>query len=578
MHTFEDIAEGASNPVIIADEPFWWYAPTSSLNVELAVLQYPSTGYVTSVPLALAQAPEVGATLEPRTNGVIAPAVTTAKVIGAQPEIGAADTTNVVSAVSVVELDGSAFTPDGTIKDVLLKVELTGDGDYTPFLYGAHAAYAATFDVTDDSEQFDITPYIVKSEGVSLNVPDDPGGVSFEFTLKSPETIQGADVAKLLTLGNRPAQVRIGTNIIIDGVMTEPEFIDAVYDDAARLKCTIRDRLWIAQQLQFRERVPLDDVPLCETEDATNYWESAVQFIAYQAGILNTEMDLDAIGFTIPNRPSDDLYEAFQTLIEIGSSPYDELARLVGTYASGFAWRMKPQPSAAMPKLLFYDPDNLSGTPDYVLYRTETDAIAGGGAATDLYYAYNEQPLPIDANEVRCTGYDTRTKRTVQAFKVDAASQDPTTAPSSRPDNWLGLPRVVGIIDPRFNSENACIKAVEAIFPRVTPRYWISTFTSELLFKSTGEVVWPSDLVELDGRRTVRISAMSVAFIVEDSGSIAVRQVTYTGGTILNRGGYDLFGILAQNQSSAVNQTFVYGGNAGDIIARQSPVSSVVVP
>lgn len=576
IHTFEDIAEDAVNPVILADEPFWWYMPTNSVNVELAVLQFPTSGYVTSLPIALSDPPGIGEALETRANGVIAPAVTNAYVLGDQPERGAADTTNVISAVSVRNLDGSAFTPDGTTKEVILRCNFTGDGSYTPFLYAAHAAYGAQFEDTDDAEEFDITPYIIKASTPHLSVSDDAGGTEFTFEILSPETVESADVAKLLTLGNRPCQVRIGANVLIDGVLDEPQFIDALYDDAARLRCTVRDYLAIAQQVQFRERVPLDGVALCEIQDGSDYWNSAVQFIAYQAGIDNANMDLDAVGFTIPTRPTNEIDTAFQTLVEIGSTPYEELARFVGTYCAGFFWGMVPQPSAAPPKLTFYDPDNLSGTPDYTLYRDEVAALADGGLATDLYYSYTDSPLSIEANEVRCTGFDPRLQRAVSAYKVDTASQDPTTAPSARPDNWVGLPRVFGVIDPRFNSLDACTRAVEAIYPRVTARYWVSTFTSEMLFKTDGAPVWRGSLVDLDGRRQVRISALSVDFLVEDSAEIVVRRAVYTGGTILNRGGSNVAEIRAASNMAAIGKTFVYRG--GDIIARATPVSAELVP
>jgi hypothetical protein len=576
VFTFEDIAEDAVDPEILPDEPFWFYVPERSINVELAPVQFESTGYVTSLPIALASAPEVGETLESRANGAIAASVTNAYVLGDQPEIGGVDTVNVVSAVSVLETDGTSFTPDGAIKTVLLRCDLAGDGQYTPFVYGVHAAYETVFDDTDDAEQFDLTPYILSNPAPVLVVPDDPGGVQFTFTLKAPETLEAGDVAKLLTLGNRPCRVMIGTNVLVDGVLMEPEFEDAFYDEAARLRCTVRDQLYIAQQIQFRERIPLDNVALCETADGADYWNSAVQFIAYQSGIANADMLLDSIGYTIPYRPSNEITEAFQNVIEIGATCYEELARLVGTYAAGFAWGVRPTPSAASPEFYFYDPDNLSNTPDYTLYRTEDDAVAALADPLDVYWSYIETPLAIEANEVRCTGYDPRLGRAVQAYKIDTASQDPTTLPSLRPDNWVGLPRALGIIDPRFNSEDACIRGVEAIYPRVTQRYWTATATSEMLFKATGEALWRGDLLELDGRRSIRISAVQVEFLLEDSSTFVARNAVYTGGTILNRGGANVTEIRTSAERAAVQKTFIYSG--GEVIARETPVSTVEVP
>lgn len=581
IHTFDDIAEDEADPVIIgAASPgtkFWFSVPASgSINVELAVLKYPTSGYVTSLPISLSVPPPVGATLEPRVNGQPGVSITNAYIFGDPPYNGTVpDTTNKISAFAVTRTDGSAYTPDATIRDILMKVTFAGDGNYTPFLYGAHAAYAAIFEDTDDSEEFDITGYIMRNPSPTLSVPDDPGGAEFRFTIWKPETLESSDVALLTTLGNRPVRVKIGSNIMMEGVMIEPEFDDSFYDEGARLHCTVKDQLHLASTLQFRERIPLDGLYLSDTADGTNYWASVVQFLAYSGSIANANMDLDDVGFTLPAVPKDGQQEAFSCFIDIGSNPYEELARQVGTYAAGFVWRMKPQGSAAAPKFIFKDPDTLSATPDYTLYRTGDDAIAASKPATDVYWSYSDRPLPIEANEVRVTGYDPRAKQVISAYSIDDASQDPTTAPSARPTNWTGTPLVFGVIDGRFTSQDACNRTVAAIFPRVSARYYISQFTSEMLFKADGAPVWPSDLVSLNGRRDVRISAMTVEFVTEDSTFVA-RNATYSGGAILNRGGYGTESIVAAQMRAAMSKTFVYGGS--ELIATKTPGVTVLVP
>lgn len=576
IHTFADIDDTDTNPTILAASKFWFSVPSGSINVELAPVQFPSSGYVTSDPISLSVPPPTGSTLETRANIAPATTITTASVFADSPYNGTVpDTTNVISAFAVAKTDGTAFTPDGTIRDVLMKVSMTGDGSYTPFLYGAHAAYGATFGNTDNAEQFDITPYILSDPPPTLSVPDDPGGVTFTFTIKSPETVESSDVPLLLTLGNRPCRVKVGANIILEGVMMEPEFDDACYDEAARLHCTVRDYMQIASDLQFRERIPLDGLALCDTKDATNFWKSIVQFMYYSAGINNADMDLDAVGFTLPAIPKDDQQEAYSAFVEIGSTPYTELARLVSTYASGFTWRMKPQPSGNPPKAIFKDPDALSTTPDYTLYRTGADALAAGKPVTDLYWSYSERPLAIEANHVIATGYNPKTKKVIQSYKLDAASQDPTTPPSSRPTNWVGEPIVFGIIDPRLTSQDACTKVVQAVYPKVTARHFISNITSEMLFKSDGSPVWVSDLIRCDGRRDIRVSAMAIQFIRETSTFVA-RNASYTGGAILNRGGITPTQISLQQLQSSVNKSFVFPG--GELIAVQTPGTVYEVP
>jgi hypothetical protein len=580
IHTFTDIDETATNPIIIgasgAGCKFWFDVPGPSVNVELAPVKFATSGYVTSLPISLSVPPPVGATLETRANGQPGAAITNAYVFGDPPYDGTVpDVTNKVLAVEVVKTDGTAYTPNGAIRDVLIKATLVGNGSYTPFLYGISAAYAATFANTNSSEEYDITPYILRDPPPTLSVPDDPGGAEFRFTIKSPDDAQ-THAALLRTLGNRPVKVKIGSNIIMHGVLLEPDYEAAFDDDRARLHCTVRDQLYAAQSVQFRERVPLDGLTLCTAAHATNYWLSVVQFLYYSAGILNADMDLDTIGFTLPAIPGDGTDEAFHAYIEIGANPYEELARIVGTYASGFVWRMKPQGSGALPKAIFKDPDTLSSTPDYTLYPTSAAAIAASKPATDIHWSYTEKPLPIEANEVRVTGYDPRSKKVIQSYSVDSPSQSPTTAPSSRPTNWTGVPIIFGVIDPRLTTQAACTQVLNSIYPRVSARYFISSFTCEMLFKTSGAPVWPSDLVAISDHRNVRISAMNVTFIVEDGSIFVARNASYTGGSILNRGGTSPQEITLNQLRAAITKTFTYPG--GQFIAARTPAVTVLVP
>lgn len=574
IHTFEDIDETATDPTIISNSKFWFYVATGSINVEIAPLKFPTSGYVTSMPIAMMVPPPTGATLEARSNTGVGASIANAMIIGDQPYNGTIpDTVNKVSAFVPVKTDATAYTPDGTIRNLLMKVSLEGSGIHTPFLYGAHAAYAPTFANTSAAKEFDLTPYILRDPPPTLTVPDDPGGVSFTFTLKDPETLDASSVSKLLTLGNRPVQVKIGATVIIDGVLLEPTLTDAMYDGARRLSCEVRDRMHIAAQLQFREAIPLDGLSVSESTSVTN-WDSIVRYLYYYFGVQSSDMDLEAIGFSLPVIPGGLNDQPFNANIDVGGNPYDEIARLVSTYASGFLWGLKPGGSGLV--AMFRDPDSLSATPDFTLYRTATAAVAGGGDAKDLYYSYNERALALDANEVRVSGYNPRTKRAIQAYKVDAASQLVTAAPLSRPDNWVGMPLVFGLTDPRVTSDAAAARVVNSIFPRVSTRYWVSNWTSNFLIKDDGFPIWRGDLVSLDGRRDVRVSAMTVTFHVEDSGSVCVRSASYTGGTLLNRGGSDPNSIAAQQGLALFNRSLVFPG--GELIARMPTSKTTEVP
>lgn len=573
IHTFTDISETATDPIIIPNAEFWSYVPYGSANLEIACLKFPTSGYVTSVPISLMVPPPTGATLEARVNAGVGAAVTNAMILGDSPFYGTIpDVTNKVSAFAVVKTDGTAYTPNGTIRDVLAKVTLVGNGNYTPFVYGVHAAYQATFANTSAAEEFDLTPYIVSNPPPQLTVPDDPGGVSFTFSLLQPETLNSTYVDKLLTLGNRPVKVKIGSVVVLDGVMMEPQLTDAVYDAARRLSCEVRDRTHLAQTLQFRERIPLDGLLLSSASPSV-LWSNLASFLYFSFGIPLANIDQDSVGYTLPVIPGDLNDEPFNAIIDVGGNPYDELARLVSTYAAGFLWGIKPGASGLT--AMFKDPDTLSTTPDYTLYRTAADAVAASKPARDVYYSYTERPLPLDANEVRVSGYDPRTKKAIQVYKVDSASQTVTTAPASRPDNWAGAPLILGLTDPRVTSIDAATRVVNAVFPRVSARYWVSNWTSEMLFKSGGVPIWRGDLVSLNGRRNVRISAMNITFNVEDGGIVAVRSASYTGGTLLNRGGVDPDSIARQQAAANFNRSIVFPG--GEFIATKTSGNTVAL-
>jgi len=574
IHTFADINETATDPVILGDTKFWVNVPTGSINIELAPLKFATSGYVTSLPISMMVPPPTGATLEARTNTGVGASITNAMILGDQPYNGTIpDTVNKVSAFVPVKTDATAYTPNSSTRDLLMKVSMVGSGIHTPFLYGAHAAYAPTFANTSAAEEFDLTPYIVRDPSPMLTVPDEPGGVSFTFSLKNPETLGASNVAKLLTLGNRPVKVKIGSKVIIDGVMMEPSLTDAVYDGARRLSCEVRDRLYLAQHLQFRERIPLDGLPLSDSSPAVT-WDSIVSYLYYYFGVNLSEMSLQNIGFNLPVIPGSLNDDPFNAVIDVNANPYDELARLVSTYAAGYLWGLKPGGSGLV--AMFLDPDALSSTPDYTLYRTSADAVAASKPARDVYFSYTERPLPLDANEVRVSGYDPRLKKAIQSYKVSAASQTVNTDPSSRPDNWVGAPLVLGLTDPRITSQDAATRVVTAVFPRVSTRYWISNWTSEMLFKSGGYPIWRGDLVSLNGRRNVRVSAFTVTFHVEDSGSVCVRSASYTGGTLLNRGGSDPDSIIGQQSLANFNRSIVFPG--GEFIAKQTSVKTYAVP
>jgi len=547
VHVLSGISESEESPVIIPDAYFVWWVPTGSVDVEIAPVQYPTTGYATSDVILLANPPASGAGFESWTNNDPADTITLAKVFGDSGFSGTPGDT-VIHLVDLVKEDGStAFVADGSLDTCRLKATLTGNGEYTPFLYYAHKAFEAEVVNTNATETFDLTPYMVGEW--TLEVPDDPGGVAFRFTITTPDTLDGGDVPLLKTLSNRPVQVKIGSVIILDGVTMPPKYTDSTTDESKRLEIEVRDRMHTLQTQMMRERMPLDGFDFCKASGV-----SAISFWFSRAGYSRdaSDMDLDDVALVLGQIPSKAATD-FSILADVGAKPYDQLDELTTRFAAGWLFGIVPQGSGA-PKPVYHDPAGLPTTPDYTLYRSDTDAVAASADPEDVYMSYSEVPLEIEANEVWVTGVDPRTGKIVRAYDRDDASQNPATAPSSRADNWVGEIRYMGVIDGRYNSEAACADGVASILPLVSARHFAGDCdVPKMLFKGSGAPVWRGDMLELDGARTGRVTALSVRGMRETSGLVA-REAKYTIGPLLSTGGRSAREIRDVQQRRSVNK------------------------
>jgi hypothetical protein len=568
VHVFEDIAENEEEPIITAEEDFWWYVPsggtTATVDVEIADLQFIQTATAVSQPIRLARNVDGWAPYSEWTNEGAATSITNARVF-ADKSFRSTGTEPVVEDVRLVKLDNSGnFVGGAGADDTLCRMALkitAADLLYTPFVYWAHVAQEADVVQTDDSEQFDITPYIVGE--ATLDVPDDPGGVSFRCTIKLPETLDATNVAKLLTVSNRAAQVKIGEVVLLDGVTLPSEFVDELTDETRRFSLEIRDRMHTMQGAQIRERLPLSGFDLCKPSGT-----SAVGLLYSLVGYTPDECDLDDVDYTLDQVVSQSATD-IPYLIDVGANPYGELDQLVSRYAMGFFWGIVPQPSG-MPKPVFWDPAGLPDTADATLYRSDTDADAASVSADKVFYTLKRTPLEVEANEVWATGFDPRRQVAVRSFAVDEAAQDPTLAPSDFPDNWSGEPRIMGVIDPHLTSQAACDKVVSTVFPVVSARYFIGEITSDMLWKADGAPVWRGSKIDCVGRIASRVSAMSVRFMLESSEGV-VREATYTLGPAMSAGGRNAGEIRAIQQRRSLRNILDQSRGISQL-ARRGPV------
>jgi hypothetical protein len=531
IHVFDDIAETATSPSILPDEKMWFYVPGTNrpADVEIAPLRFKASGYARSKTYSFGRVPQTGQTLGTYSNGSPATTITNSRVF-ADPGSWTA-TSEAISAVAIETTGGSAYTPNGIISQVKVKVSMTaasGNG-YTPFLRGVSTSYTASFVDTDDSEEFDITSSILSA---SLSVPDDPGGVEMHVVLKDPEDVQ-TDVAGLLAHENIPCKVKLGALVILDGIINPVKFTDGLHGEVMTGDLVIRDRMAAMQSYILRDRIPLDGLLLSDMTDP-----DCVGGLLETVGI--TDYDIDNIAYNIPSIPGESCSE-FSHMMESGSTPFSELSSLVTEIAFGFLWGIKP--TATTPKAFFNDPDTYTQR-TITLYRSPEDAIAGGVSSTDAPYRcydnYHREPLPIAGNEVRVMGLDPRKQEPIVRWQEDAASKNPATAPSLRPTNWCGEPRVVGFQSPRLQTAEACEKLIETAAPKIFARNYVTSADSMFLIDSAdGVPLWRGDQIVYDGRETVTITAFTAEFICERD-DLTFRSANYVGGASFGLGGSSL--------------------------------------
>lgn len=547
-HVFDDIAEGAATPEITPNEKFW-FAPNASATsalVQICPLKFESSGYANSEVIAFTRTPDTGQTLRTWTNPLFS-GITSANVYGDKSYSGTDD----VSAVALRLTDDSgAFVPDSVENQCRIRATLSSDGSYTSFVYGAYLDYPGTTDDCDDSEESEPTDGLI---GLTLDVPDDPWGVRLVGIFREPDAL-AVTVPKLREVSNRPVKLEVGTLTLLDGRTLPTEFTDAVQDEAKQAIVPCRDLTGALDAFTFRDTFVFDGYELSRP---TGSGYSAIQHILGSAGLTTSQMDLGDANFIISEVPGQQA-EEYSFAVEVGETASRAIERLHQEFAA--SWFMGTRITATGPVFSFCAESDLPASPVMTIYLSTADAVAGGDDPLQVMLTYIDQPEDVDANEVWATGFDHRKGQIVQAVVVDAASQDCTTAPSSRPDNWLGEPKMFGVIDPRLRTEDDCEQTIDLLAPVVTARRLMGEFDAPAMLWYNSDPggtdvmlpLWRGDLVTLDGLGDYRITSLSVDFVRNDA-NVLVTKARYTFGGFTNAGGTSLATIQARNSERRTN-------------------------
>lgn len=563
VHVFDDIAEDEAAPVIVPNEKFFVIAPSAgSMQIQFAALTFAGSGTALSRLWAMARPPRTGASLFTWANPAPFDSVTNAGIYGDSAYAG---TTGVSSVAFRNDTDTADFVPDGSANQARLKPTLTGDGSYTPFIYGLILQYEEEVADTDSSEEYDLTPFVMSA---SIECPDDPFGakMDIEVTLGLEEIQDGEDVTRLLedevpyiaSQSWRPIKAALTNGpAFFDGMIRKPKRRDAQYENGLRMAFEARTIASMIETFRFTSRLPFDGYPLCcPVEQGV----SVVSKILQEVGVF------DLLGrvflSSVYKGGTTDLYyisatpnsscEEWNLAAEPGESGRDVFEKVM-QLASDCICGEHPGPDG--PEFWFLTPEDHAAQPSVcTLYRTLQDAMDAFPLLTTeeaselLYSGFDEEVMEIEGTEVQAMGIDPRTDQLLVSWDSADDLADPTIPPSERGSGWMGTPAPIGISSRFFKTQDACDKCVTALMPIATQQQLIGEFDANtiVMCASTADPdtllpLWRMDKVTLDGIGDRNISSMTGHFIKEiaegERGEGYTRTAHYTTGAIRGKGG-----------------------------------------
>lgn len=498
-----DILESDTNPTITPNTKFW-VMMNGTIKFQVAPLVYATSGYACSQLIDFASAPPTGATLETYTNPAWASG--TARVYG---DISYRPGNTDAAVVSLTEPDGvTAFTPNGVKTNCRIKVALSGNGYGTPVIYGVNGGYERETAMTDDA---DVANLGNSWQRIKFDVPE-TGGSTMAFDLFNPDQ---TSIVGLYDHSNKPTLAYLGDTIFHEGISEPIEWTEGTAADNDTV--TLRSNSHITQLLKdymFRERFVFDGMLICHASQ-----DCVIRRLIHLVGGSDYDLNLETAtvraGEIAPAVCGD-----FAEIADIGENAWAYLSRVMQDYLGGWWYGEMPVVDTGAPntqiKFTTKSPATINAAASkYKFYATTADAIADGKPAVDAWrYIYRQHRyhyIAPEGNEIIVTGFDPRLQLPVQAVKRDAASIDPTTPPSTRPSNWLGQVKSIGLINKAITSQDIANAACQLLYDRCSPARAVHEIEIELpiINDATGLPVWVSDKVTIDGLGDFIVSSIS---------------------------------------------------------------------
>lgn len=509
-HVFTDLNAFLTDNTITPSGAFWWQAPVTRASCQLAPLRFEQSGVIYGQLTQMRYPLPTGSAFD---------------LIPAYDSIGVGVLEG--GEVDIVESDLTDYVPDGIVDQVRIKLTLTGDGGSTYGVYALDTISQITTTQTADAP-LNLTGRI---HALSLSVPEN-GPVTGTVSVFNPARLIAEGLEQADTIGDRPFRVAIGGVDILRGTTGRPK-----RDYSKGNRSGIADLLtWelFDREREFREKQFVSSVPY----DGI-YLVDAVEDLVGLAGFSASNTLVSSDPFILPYTPAVSLGE-WKLAPERGDTIAQWLDKLHSTYCP--TWIRGWVPTLAGYKYQFMDPNDLSDSPVISLYQSHADAIAGGIAAGLAPYRVirelSTEKQTAEANQVVIIGQEPGTRRLITAQYDDAASQDPTTAPGSRPENWRGRTATVQVIDPGITSQEAADRAVAILAERLTMGRTLATWESDLLVHSGNDrPLWKGDVVRIcaPGRtsygdyRIIAIPQIPVVWESPNSTEFDIRRCRYIG-------------------------------------------------
>jgi hypothetical protein len=519
-HVFGDLSALTSNTITPA-AAFSWLVPAGQASVQLAKLQFATSGYAVSPVKKLRYAPPTGATFASTF---------------AYDQIG---TGTASASYSVVKDDLTAYTPNGVITSVRAKVSLTSaTGAATLGFYEVDMVYQPAAGSTAD-DPVDITCDV---ERLSISVDDDGRATCSLTTRRKPITDAGVDQPQITS--DRPIRIALSDGAVsptyIDvfrGTLTPPEITYEQGDTTRDWSVFVyagQDRTRDFDLAYIVESYPYDGLlfssALLDLLEIAGYPDASGPYLGGDFPVLDLPYS--------PNISKGQYALAPDFFDTVGGY----LDKLKNDYAANYITGWMPSLSGYI--YYWIDPALATTTPAVTLYQSIATATTAGVTEVlrpkRVVRAMSSHYETPEATQVQVVGQDPATGLFITQSSVDSAAETASTAPASRPYNWRGRPVPYQLRDPTLTTQDAVDAACAILYTRLTTGRILIEWESDLLvLSSNNRPLWLGDVVRImepDGTTTKGdyriIGIPTIDFITEQTSGFSVRKAVYRGQKI----------------------------------------------